>query len=125
LADPAQKHQRRGAGRSHPSSTDPQRNGEGRDPEDQWNKPYGELAGAQREQRRPLDDQPPERCALTQPQHTGELGNRAVAHVERDRLLVEPERDPTLPLVDVQPGDDHSDRQRGSDVVIARQVSCG
>ena len=35
LADRAQEHQRRRAGRSQPSSTDPQRNRQGRDPEEQ------------------------------------------------------------------------------------------
>ena len=117
--DAAQEHQRRRPHRSHPSSTDPQRGGQGGDPEDHRDQACGEFVGAQREQRRAHNHQPAERRALPEPQQSAELGERSVAHVERDRLFVEPEGHPALPLVDVEAGDDQTDGQRGRDVLIA------
>ena len=121
LADRAQEHQDRRPGRSQPSSTDPQCSRQGRDSEEQGQETYGDFPGAQREHGDALDDQPPEWRGLTQPERTAELRKRAVAHIERDRFLVEPERARTKPLVDVQPEGDQPNHQRGSDVPVGHQ----
>jgi hypothetical protein len=46
---------------------------------------------------RSLEDEAPEWCALAEPQSPGKLGEATVAHIQRDRLFVEPERRCHLP----------------------------
>ena len=110
---PAQEDQNRGAESGHPPRSDPHRGCHRRDAEQQRHQTQHQFGATQREQDGALQDQPAERCALAEPERSGQFEEPAIADVQCDGFFVKPERRRTGPLIDVERDADDRDRCGG------------
>jgi hypothetical protein len=120
LAERAQRNQDRGTERRHPPPPDPGRHGERADTQRNRQQTNRRLAPSQGEHHQPFENEPSVRRALIQPQRAGQLRQRAIAHVQRQHLLVHPQRP-----CDGQPVDEDAPAQRSYRDADPVRAICG
>ena len=102
LAKRTQQRERRCPNRSQPPLPDHQRAQKRRNTEERGSEPQRQLSRAKPEQRDTFQQKPAERRALIEGQLMAQIPKGAIAKIQRDHLLVEPQGTSSAPLPDEQ-----------------------
>ena len=100
-ADPAHHHENCGSNAAHPSLAHHRSGPDSRDPEKQRHQTHRRFPGSEQRHGRTLENQPSERRALSEPQPSRKIRHGAIAQIERDHLLVNPQRKSGTPLINI------------------------
>jgi hypothetical protein len=121
----AQRGEHHRADRPEPPAADPPRDGDRSDAERERCEPQHLLISACDPHRQPLQPEPAERCHLIELEWSGEFGEVAIADVDRDHLLIEPDGHAVIPTLepDLRTGDDRHQRDVGPDWTQRRPKS--